>query len=78
MNDDATIGEMLDGMLRFYSPLISDTMERLGMPSGALHHAIGPLFPDPTLKVCGLAFPCRVSPTDEYVEIKYLCFGGIA
>ena len=72
MNDDATIGEMLDGMLRFYSPLISDTMERLGMPSGALHHAIGPLFPDPTLKVCGLAFPCRVSPTDEYVEINKL------
>ena len=42
------------------------------MPSGALHHAIGPLFPDPTLKVCGLAFPCRVSPTDEYVEINKL------
>jgi len=64
--------EMLDGMLRFYSPLISDTMERLGMPSGALDHAIGPIAADPRLKVCGLAFPCRVAPTDEYVEIHTL------
>jgi regulator of RNase E activity RraA len=72
MNDNVTIEEMLDGILRFYSPLISDTMERLGMRSGALHHAITPISPDPTLKVCGLAFPCRVAPTSEYVEIHKL------
>jgi regulator of RNase E activity RraA len=67
-----TFEEMLAGMLRFYSPLISDTMERLGMPSTALDHAIQPIFSDPYLKVCGPAFPCRVEPTDEYVEIHTL------
>ena len=59
-------------MLRFYSPLISDTMERLGMETGALDYAIQPIFPDPRLKVCGIAFPCRVVPTSEYVEIHTL------
>lgn len=64
--------QLLRGMRRFYSPLLSDTMERLGIPSGALHHAIGPIFSDPHLTVCGRAFPCRVVPTDEYVEIDTL------
>lgn len=62
----------LDGMRRFYTPLVSDTMERLGMKSGALHHSIQPVLSDPTLKVCGLAYPCRVVPTREYVEIDRL------
>lgn len=64
--------DMLQGMLRFYTPLVSDTMERLGMLTGALHYAIQPLSSDPGLKVCGRAFPCRVTPTDEYVEIDML------
>jgi len=68
----AITADMLQSMLRFYTPLVSDTMERLGMPSGALHHAIQPILPDPLLKVCGIAFPCRVVPTDEYVEIDML------
>lgn len=62
----------LQGMLRFYTPLVSDTMERLGMPTGALHYAIQPISADPSLKVCGAAFPCRVVPTDDYVEIDTL------
>lgn len=64
--------EQLALMSRFYSPLISDTMERLGIPSTALHHGIQQIFPDPALKVCGVAFPCRVVPTSEYVEITTL------
>lgn len=62
----------LEGMRRFYTPLVSDTMERLGMKSGAMHHSIQPMLPDPTLKVCGLAYPCRVVPTHDYVEIDRL------
>jgi 4-hydroxy-4-methyl-2-oxoglutarate aldolase len=69
--DDA-IEEKLDGMRRFYTPLVSDTMERLGMKTGALHHSIQPVLPDPSLKVCGLAYPCRVIPTREYIEIDRL------
>ncbi|MBL7987405.1 MAG: RraA family protein [Chlorobi bacterium] len=64
--------EQLAGMLRFYSPLISDTMERLGIASTALHHSIQQTFTDPSLKVCGVAFPCRVAATDQYVEITTL------
>jgi len=59
-------------MLRFYTPLVSDAMERLGLRSGALDHQIQAILPDPKLKVCGLAFPCRVRPTREYVEIDTL------
>jgi regulator of RNase E activity RraA len=64
--------EQLAGMLRFYTPLVSDTMERLGYGSTALDYRIQSIDPDPLLRVCGLAFPCRVVPTDEYVEITTL------
>lgn len=70
--DDAALQTMLAGMHRFYTPLVSDTMERLGIRSGALHHSIQAVLPDPSLKVCGLAYPCRVVPTHEYVEIDRL------
>ncbi len=63
---------MLEGMRRFYTPLVSDTMERLGIKSGAMHHSLQAMLPDPHLKVCGVAFPCRVVPTEEYVEIHTL------
>jgi regulator of RNase E activity RraA len=69
---DQQLEEQLRGMLRFYTPLVSDTMERLGIQSGALHHSIQPVLPDPHLKVCGIAFPCRVVATEEYVEIHTL------
>ncbi len=69
---DAIPDALLSDMLRFYTPLLSDTMERLGMPSGALGHAVQSTIFDPALKVCGRAFPCRVVPTDEYVEIHTL------
>ncbi|MEO5929354.1 MAG: RraA family protein [Candidatus Kapaibacterium sp.] len=72
MNEPTDLTEMIGGMLRFYSPLISDTMERLGMPSGALHDSIQALPMNPSLKICGPAFPCRVVPTSEYVEIDTL------
>ena len=72
MIEDAELEQMLEGMKRFYTPLVSDTMERLGMKTGALDHAIQSILPDPTLKVCGVAYPCRVVPTTEYVEIDTL------
>src|SRR2546421_9339439 len=77
MNDNdfipmTRIDEMLQGMLRFYTPLVSDTMDRLGIRSGAMNHSIQLILPDPHLKVCGIAFPCRVTPTDKYVEIHTL------
>lgn len=64
--------EQLAGMLRFYTPLVSDTMERMGIASTALDSSIQQTFFDPKLRVCGLAFPCRVIPTEEYVEIDTL------
>lgn len=70
--DNEAIESKLEGMLRFYTPLVSDTMERLGMKSGALHHSMQAMIPDPSLKVCGLAYPCRVVPTRQYVEIDTL------
>lgn len=71
-DEDGRVLEMIAGMKRFYTPLVSDTMERMGMKTGALHHSIQPVLPDPGLKVCGLAYPCRVAPTNEYVEIDRL------
>lgn len=64
--------ELLAGMARFYTPLVSDVMDSLELPSGVLHCSIQPVFPNPDLKVCGIAFPCRVVPTDEYVEIDMI------
>ena len=70
--DTSGLAEKLTGMLRFYTPLVSDTMERLGMRSGVMHHSIQQILPDPHQKACGLAFPCRVCPTKNYVEIHTL------
>ena len=60
---------MLWEMRRFYSPLISDVMDSLGIPEGVMDRSIQAILTDPNLKVCGHAFPCRVVPTEEYVEI---------
>jgi len=70
--DDGLLQKMLQGMKRFYTPLVSDTMERMGLKSGAIHHSIQSILPDPHLKVCGVAYPCRVAPTKQYVEIHTL------
>lgn len=69
MSDSHATPEQLRGMERFYTPLVSDVMDSLGLPDGVLHRSIQPVFADPHIKVCGLAFPCRVLPTDAYVEI---------
>lgn len=61
--------EMMREMTRFYTPLISDVMDSLRMASGVMDRSIQLMLPDPGLKICGTAFPCRVVPTDEYVEI---------
>ncbi len=44
-------------------------MDELGLPSGVLPNEIVPILPAPDRVVAGRAFPCRVEPTDEYVEI---------
>jgi 4-hydroxy-4-methyl-2-oxoglutarate aldolase len=67
---------MADPRLAFletlYTPLVSDTMDSLGIEGYVLPHEIQSIFPDPHLKVAGYAYPCRVIPTDEYVEIHTL------
>jgi regulator of RNase E activity RraA len=55
-----------------YTPLVSDTMDSLGMEGYVLPHEMQSIFADPHLKVAGYAYPCRVIPTDEYVEIHTL------
>jgi 4-hydroxy-4-methyl-2-oxoglutarate aldolase len=67
---------MLDTRIEFlqtlFTPLVSDVMDRLGISGYVLHHSIQSIFPDPSLKVAGYAYPCRVIPTDEYIEIDTL------
>lgn len=57
---------------RFYTPLVSDTMERMGFESPAIDSSIQDILPDPSRRVWGYAFPCRVVPADEYIEITTL------
>jgi 4-hydroxy-4-methyl-2-oxoglutarate aldolase len=67
---------MKDKKLEFletlFTPLVSDTMDRLGIDNYVLDREIQSMFHDPNLKVAGYAFPCRVIPTKEYIEIDTL------
>lgn len=56
----------------FHTPLVSDVMDELGLPSGVLSARIRPVLEAPSRVLFGDAFPCRVEPTDEYVEIDTL------
>jgi regulator of RNase E activity RraA len=64
--------EQLRSFEKLFTPLVSDVMDRLGIPSHVLSHEIQSIPFDPSLKVAGIAFPCRVTPTTEYVEINTL------
>jgi regulator of RNase E activity RraA len=64
--------EILDSFQQFFTPLVSDVMDRLGIESHVLPPGIQSIPFDPTLKAAGIAFPCRVVPTSEYVEIDNL------
>ena len=64
--------EQLDSFSRFFTPLVSDAMDRLGLDCKVLPHSVQSIPFDPLLKVAGIAFPCRVIPTTEYVEIAKL------
>ena len=66
MNEKLTFLETL------FTPLVSDVMDRLGISGYVLDRDIQPVFPDSHLKAAGYAFPCRVIPTNEYVEIDFL------
>ena len=67
---------MADPRLTFletlYTPLVSDTMDSLGIDGYVLPRQIQAIVADPHLKVAGFAYPCRVIPTEEYVEIHTL------
>jgi 4-hydroxy-4-methyl-2-oxoglutarate aldolase len=67
-----TLKEKLDSFSRFFTPLVSDAMDRLGLECRVLPHTVQSIPFDPHLKVAGVAFPCRVVPTKEYVEIAKL------
>jgi regulator of RNase E activity RraA len=62
----------LDSFSRFFTPLVSDAMDRLGLECKILPHSVQSIPFDPHLKVAGIAFPCRVVSTSEYVEIAKL------
>lgn len=62
----------IDFLETLYTPLVSDTMDALGITGYVLPREIQSIFPDPHLKVAGYAYPCRVIPTEEYVEIHTL------
>ena len=62
----------LDDMLQFYTPLVSDTMDRLGIKSYVIDKSIQSNSKNPDLKFCGFAYPCLVKKTDQYVEINKL------
>src|SRR5260370_15219041 len=65
--------DLCDRYAQLYTPLISDTMERLGHGCMALDPAIQCIVPgDPHVKLVGFAFPCQVRATDAYVEIDNL------
>ena len=72
MTQDLPSHEELLSFSRFFTPLVSDVMDRLGIPSHVLPHSIQSIPFEPALRVAGLAFPCRVVPTSEYVEIDTL------
>lgn len=67
-----TLKEKLDSFSRFFTPLVSDAMDRLGLECRVLPHTVQSIPYDPHLKVAGIAFPCRVVPTHQYVEIAKL------
>jgi regulator of RNase E activity RraA len=64
--------EQLASFQHFFTPLVSDVMDRLGLESRVIPHDVQSMPFDPSLKVAGIAFPCRVVPTTEYVEIHTL------
>jgi regulator of RNase E activity RraA len=64
--------ERLDFLETLFTPLVSDVMDRLGITGYVLDRKIQSIFPDPHLKVAGYAFPCRVMPTEDYIEIEKL------
>lgn len=64
--------EILDFLETLYTPLVSDTMDKLGIHGQVVDHAVQSMLFDPHLKVAGIAYPCRVVPTREYVEITTL------
>src|ERR1044071_9098049 len=72
MNQRNPGSDVLHSFQQFFTPLVSDVMDRLGIPSHVLSHEIQSIPFDPSLKVAGIAFPCRVVPTTEYVEINTL------
>lgn len=64
--------EQLAFIEKLFTPLVSDVMDRMGFVGHVLDRKIQSIPFDPLLKVAGLAYPCRVVPTEEYVEIHKL------
>lgn len=74
--DDAAstrAAQILDRISRFYTPLISDAADALGISVGVLDSRSGivPAF-GIAAPVAGWAFPCQNRPTHEKVEIDVL------
>ena len=72
MHEPMITAAHLASLCTLYTPLVSDTLDRLGIPAAVMRHDVQSMIADPAVKACGPAFPCRVVPTHEYVEIDTL------
>lgn len=72
MHTSSPSAEQLAAVSRLYTPLVADTLDRMGITGQVMDRTVQSVLPTPDLKVCGIAFPCRVVPTTEYVEIDNL------
>ena len=64
--------DRLAAVRKLHTPLVSDAMDRLGITNCVMDRSIQSMLPGTGVKICGPAFPCRVVPTAEYVEIETL------
>ena len=66
------MSSILERARRLYSPILSDTLDALGIRDHFLGNDVQSLFADPHFTAAGFAYPARVRKTDEYVEIDNL------
>lgn len=57
---------------QLYSPLVSDSVEEVGLGPRAAAPGLEPFHTDPLRVVVGTAYPCQVVRTEERVEIDML------
>ena len=64
--------DVIERFERLYSPLVSDSVEEVGLGPRAAAPGLVPFHTDSLRVVVGLAYPCQVVKTQERVEIDML------